>query len=152
MSVQFYLFGNGFNDGDIFSDEGPGFFSGLGSFFVGAPPLFTFFFSAILLMIISVVLYSIIKGVTTYTRNNAAERLSERARVLTKRTEVSGGSGNSRAYTNYYLTFEFEDGRRTEFEVRAEEYGLLVEGDEGTLTHQGTRYLGFERMGSSLRS
>ncbi|WP_160036230.1 DUF2500 domain-containing protein [Paenibacillus sp. An7] len=151
MSVPFYLFGNGFNDGDIFFDEEPGFFSGLGSFFVGTPPLFTFFFSAILLMILSVVLYSIINGVTTYTRNNAAERLTEGARVLTKRTEVSGGSGNSRAYTNYYLTFEFEDGRRTEFEVRAEEYGLLVEGDEGRLTHQGTRYLGFERMASSLR-
>ncbi|MEF3355460.1 DUF2500 domain-containing protein [Paenibacillus sp. GYB006] len=151
MSVHFYLFGSGFNDGGMFFDEGPGFFSGLGNFFAGFPPVFAFFFTTILLIIISVVLYSIIQGVTTYTRNNAAERLTERARVLTKRTEVSGGSGDSRAYTNYYLTFEFEDGRRTEFEVRAEEYGLLVEGDEGTLTHQGTRYLGFERMASPLR-
>ena len=26
-----------------------------------------------------------------------------------------------------------------------DEYGLLVEGDQGLLTFQGTRYLGFER-------
>lgn len=151
MNVHFYLFGSGFNDGGMFFDEGPGFFSRWSSLFGGAPPVFTFFFTAIVLIFIGFVLYSIIKGVTTYTRNNAAERLTERARILTKRTNVSGGSGDSRAFTTYYITFEFEDGHRSEFQVRADEYGLLVEGDEGRLTHQGTRYLGFERMTSPLR-
>jgi hypothetical protein len=32
-----------------------------------------------------------------------------------------------------------------ELRVDGEEYGLLVEGDQGLLTFQGTRYLGFER-------
>lgn len=150
MNVWFYLFGSGFSNDGIFYDEGPGFFSGLGSFFGGAPPLFSFFFTAIFLIIIGTFLYAIIRGITTFTRNNAAERLTEQARVLTKRTNVSGGSGDSRAYTTYYITFEFVDGHRLEFKVRAEEYGLLVEGDEGMLTHQGTRYLGFERGKQSL--
>ena len=30
--------------------------------------------------------------------------------------------------------------------VTGQEYGMLVEGDKGYLTFQGTRYLGFERI------
>ena len=37
-------------------------------------------------------------------------------------------------------------GDRMELEVPDMEYGLLVEGDRGRLTFQGTRFLGFERM------
>ena len=33
-----------------------------------------------------------------------------------------------------------------EFSVYGEEYGMLAEGDEGKLTFQGSRYLGFERL------
>lgn len=47
--------------------------------------------------------------------------------------------------TVYYATFEVESGDRMEFGVPNKEYGLLVEGDRGRLTFQGTRYLGFER-------
>ncbi|MBX9680641.1 MAG: DUF2500 domain-containing protein [Gemmataceae bacterium] len=32
-----------------------------------------------------------------------------------------------------------------EFWIEGEEYGLLVEGDVGVLSYQGTRYLGFQR-------
>ena len=32
-----------------------------------------------------------------------------------------------------------------ELAVTGEEYGLLAEGDEGSLSFQGTRYKGFER-------
>nr|WP_330380884.1 DUF2500 family protein [Anaerobutyricum hallii] len=31
------------------------------------------------------------------------------------------------------------------FSVYGKEYGMLAEGDEGKLTFQGSRYLGFER-------
>ena len=41
--------------------------------------------------------------------------------------------------------FEVESGDRMEFSVYGEEYGMLAEGDEGKLTFQGSRYLGFER-------
>ena len=46
--------------------------------------------------------------------------------------------------TNYYLTFEW-NGQRREFHVKNHEYGLLTEGDKGTLIFQGTRVLSFER-------
>ena len=47
--------------------------------------------------------------------------------------------------TSYYVTFEVESGDRIELEVNGLEYGMLVEGDCGKLSFQGTRYLGFER-------
>ena len=47
--------------------------------------------------------------------------------------------------TTYFVTFEFESGDRLEFHVSGKEYGILAEGDIGTLTFQGTRYLDFIR-------
>ena len=51
----------------------------------------------------------------------------------------------SSARTRYFATFELEKGTRLELEVNDYEYGMLAEGDQGKLTFQGTRYLGFER-------
>ena len=52
---------------------------------------------------------------------------------------------HSSSSTYYYVTFEVESGDRLEYQVSGEEYGLLVEGDQGKLTFQGTRYKGFVR-------
>lgn len=43
------------------------------------------------------------------------------------------------------MTFQVESGDRMEFHVSGEEYGLLIEGDFGDLSFQGTRYLSFVR-------
>ena len=43
------------------------------------------------------------------------------------------------------MTFQVESGDRMEFHITGQDYGLLVEGDKGNLSFQGTRYLGFER-------
>ena len=77
--------------------------------------------------------------------------------VVAKRTEVShhqhpnnGDMSGSHGYsttssTSYYVTFEVDSGDRIEFSMSGSEYGMLIEGDAGTLNFQGTRYLGFER-------
>ena len=52
----------------------------------------------------------------------------------------------SHTSTSHYVTFQVESGDRMELNVTGSEYGLLVEGDQGRLTFQGTRYLGFERQ------
>lgn len=44
-----------------------------------------------------------------------------------------------------YVTFQVESGDRMELNVSGTEYGMLIEGDYGELTFQGTRYLGFVR-------
>ena len=79
------------------------------------------------------------------------------ARVVTKRQnttrhshpaagDASGAHGfHSTTSTSYYVTFEVESGDRIEFAVRGQDYGMLVEGDTGRLSFQGTRFLGFER-------
>lgn len=54
-------------------------------------------------------------------------------------------SGHTSSST-YYVTFEVASGDRIELAVNGPEYGLLVNGDYGNLTFQGTRYLGFERI------
>ena len=51
----------------------------------------------------------------------------------------------SSTYTNYFVTLELENGSRVELGVKDPEYGMLAEGDQGVLSFQGTRYLGFEQ-------
>ena len=46
--------------------------------------------------------------------------------------------------TSYYVTFQVESGDRMELRVSRSEYGLLAERNQGNLSFQGTRYLGFE--------
>lgn len=69
--------------------------------------------------------------------------------MVTKRMEVTGHSSTqnsmSSSHTEYYATFQIESGDRMEFKISGNEYGMLVEGDQGKLTFQGTRYLGFQR-------
>ena len=43
------------------------------------------------------------------------------------------------------MTFQVDSGDRMELSVSGSEYGMLVEGDRGKLSFQGTRYLSFER-------
>jgi len=116
----------------------------------GPPPIFIFFFGLIATIIIGGILFAIIVGLRTWSRNNAAEVVSVPALIVAKRTNVSHSTDSSSS-TTYYITFELEDGERLEFRVRGEQYGLLVEGDSGTLVYQGTRLHNFQRQSSTLR-
>ena len=61
--------------------------------------------------------------------------------------DSSGAHGfHTTTSTSYYVTFQVESGDRIELCVSGTEYGMLVEGDTGRLTFQGTRYLSFERI------
>lgn len=66
------------------------------------------------------------------------------AHVVAKRQDTSG-MGDSSVSTSYFVTFEFAGGRREELRTPAKEYGLLAEGDLGMLTHQGPKFLAFDR-------
>ena len=114
--------------------------------------LFQIMFFIVFGLAISTVLISLIKGAKEWNKNNHSPRLTVPATVVTKRTDVtrrrSGGTNGHHHYhtsTNYYVTFEVEGGDRMELHLSGPEYGLLVEGDKGKLSFQGTRYLGFER-------
>jgi hypothetical protein len=92
------------------------------------------------------ILLAVIKGISQWNKNNNTPRLSVKAKVVAKRTGVHGG-GDTHAYNNYYVTFEVESGDRIELQVTDADFGMLVEGDQGDLQFQGTRFLGFTRIG-----
>jgi len=104
-------------------------------------------------LVIGFIIVLLIQGAAQWRRNNASPVLSVEATVVAKRTNVShhhhAGMNNmhhmNSASTTYFATFEVASGDRMEFRIRDTEYGLLAEKDKGTLTFQGTRYLGFER-------
>lgn len=103
-------------------------------------------------LIFGIFIFIFISGIRGWHQNNKSPILSVVAKVVAKRTEVSGGSNTgadgvstSSSSTWYYATFEVESGDRMEFSMQGKVYGLIAEGDRGKLTFQGTRFLEFER-------
>ncbi|MBY3621615.1 DUF2500 domain-containing protein [Acinetobacter sp. CUI P1] len=125
---------NGFNDS-------PGFFG----FIKDLPLFFKLFGGFIFAIVVGVFLYAIVSGLRIWMGNNASEVVKRAVTVVDKRTEVWGGSGESSANTNYYVTFEMDEQSRIELPVRADRYGLMIVGDQGELTYQGTRFKEFHR-------
>lgn len=103
------------------------------------------FIVIIFVIVIGAIIYAIVSGISTWNKNNNSPILEVESKVVTKRMEISGGSGDSSAHTSYYVTFEVVSGDRLELMVNGQQYGQLVEGDSGILKFQGTRYLGFAR-------
>lgn len=67
--------------------------------------------------------------------------------VVDKRTEVWGGSGDSSAKTNYYVTCETEDGSRKEYQVwDGAMYGKTSTDDAGILFVRSGYGLDFDRV------
>ena len=124
---------------------GPGFgFGGFGMFQV--------MFTIVFLLCTGTFVVILVKGISEWNKNNHSPRLTVPATIVAKRTNVSrhrhgGANGHHHHHTSttYYVTFQVESGDRMEFHIAGQEYGLLVEGDKGNLSFQGTRYLGFER-------
>ena len=93
---------------------------------------------------------TLIKGLGEWNKNNHSPKLSVPVTVVAKRTNVSrrhhGEHHHTSTSTTYYVTFQVESGDRMELHVSGSQYGLIVEGDQGKLTFQGTRFLNFERQ------
>lgn len=122
----------------------------LDSFFLSGG--FEILFTIVFLLVLGVFIAVLIRSVTQWNRNNQSPRLTVPAVVAAKRLEVRHTGANIQmaggmASTSYYITFEVKSGDRMELSVSGREYGLLAEGDTGSLTFQGTRYLSFERSG-----
>ncbi len=109
-------------------------------------------FGLFFVMFFGVFIYNIVMNVSRWIKNNNSPRLSVDATVVTKRAHTShhhhnhgNGHMHTSSSTSYYVTFQVESGDRMELAVKSYDYGMLVEGDFGTLSFQGTRFLGFER-------
>ena len=112
-----------------------------------------FMFYIVFAFVIGTFIFTAVKGIAQWNKNNNSPQLTVEATVVTKRTSVShhhhdvgNGASHTTTSTSYYVTFQVESGDRMEFHVKSFDYAMLVEGDCGRLTFQGTRFLGFDRM------
>ncbi len=106
---------------------------------------------------VAVLVFILLRSKKDKKTNDNAPRLKVDAKVVSKRTNVAqrhvpvgGDATGAHGYyadpmTSYYATFEVESGDRLELAMTGREYGMLVEGDYGSLSFQGTRFLNFER-------
>lgn len=128
----------------------------MSSFFWGGG--FEIMFFLVFALIVGSFVLMLVRGVSQWHKNNQSPRLTVLAVIVTKRMNVSRhhhhhagtqgtahGNMHTTTSTSYYVTFQVESGDRIELSVSGGEYGMLVEGDQGRLSFQGTRYLGFDR-------
>lgn len=120
--------------------------------------LFEIMFFVMFGLFFVVFIVTLLKGLGEWNKNNHAPKLTVPVTVVAKRTNVSrhrhanaGDATGAHGYhtstsTSYYATFQVESGDRMELHVPDSEFGLIVEGDKGLLTFQGTRFLNFERQ------
>lgn len=118
------------------------------------PILFIFFF----IIIIAVFISAFVRGMRTKRANDNSPRLTVQAFAVAKRMDVShhthtnpgevgtAGGHYTTSSTRYYVTFQVDSGDRLELRVGSSDYGMIVEGDRGNLSFQGTRFISFERI------
>ena len=112
--------------------------------------LFGVIFFLIFGMVLCMFMATFIKGISQWNKNNHSPKLTVPVTVVAKRTNVSrhhhaGEHPHTSTSTSYYVTFQVESGDRMELKMSGSSYGLIVEGDKGMLTFQGTRFLEFKR-------
>ena len=92
-------------------------------------------------------IYIIAKNIGQFIENENSPVLTASAPIVDKRrkTHHHHSNGHHHHSHSYHITFETQDGELLELRVKRYEYNELEVGDRGMLTHQGTRYKGFER-------
>ena len=100
-------------------------------------------FILIPLLMFCIIAFRLLQTARQWNKDNHSPKLTVPVTVPAKRADTSRRKHSYR--TRYYVTFQFESGDRLELELQGNEYGLIVEGDRGNLTFQGSRFLGFER-------
>jgi hypothetical protein len=104
------------------------------------------------MIVFGVIIFSIVKNISVSMHNNKQPIIPVEAKVVTKRYNVSSHHNSAdnnmhhSSSTFYYVTFELNNGERIEFPVPSYEFGMMVEGDNGTLSFQGTRFISFIRI------
>ena len=115
--------------------------------------LFQIMFSLTFLIVVGIFVAIAVKCIAELSKNNNSPRLTVDATVIAKRTNVSHSHHHhgtdhmmhASTSTTYYVTFQVASGDRMELRMAGHQFGLIVEGDHGKLTFQGTRFLDFQR-------
>ena len=103
--------------------------------------LFPFMFIGVFCLVMFIFISTFVKGAKQNKINRNSPALDVQAKVVAKRMAVRG----DHSHTYYYVTFEVPSGDRMELRVQGTDYGMMVEGDKGTLRFRGTEFLSFTR-------
>jgi Protein of unknown function (DUF2500) len=101
--------------------------------------------------ILGTVAYQLIRKARQSSRNDALPVLTAPATVSGMRTNtIAQPADINPKYkvepsTKFFARFRLHDSQSLEFELSNEQFAPLAEGQQGTLTYQGTRYVGFEK-------
>ena len=102
------------------------------------------------ILVVSGVIVGVALLITSLARRKeeqqAAQPQTVPAQVAARRTLIQQSGAvlqQGQAVLGYYVTFLKGDGNYVEFAVDPQQYALLTEGITGSLTFQGTQYLGF---------
>ena len=109
-------------------------------------------FPIMFFLVFGLIIFTIIKNIQVNMHNNKQPIIPVEAKIVTKRYNVShhhhhnsDTMHHTSSNTSYYVTFEMSNGERMELQVPTSEFGMMVEGDQGTLQFQGTRFISFTR-------
>lgn len=93
-------------------------------------------------------IYIIAKNIGQFIENENSPVLTVSATIVDKRRRTHHHHHNNGHHIShsYHVSFETQDGEILELRMKRFEYNELEVGDRGMLTHQGTRYQGFERQ------
>jgi hypothetical protein len=113
--------------------------------------IFPLLFSVVFILILGVFIFVLVKGLGEWNKNNNSPRLTVDATIVAKRQHTTRHHHGTEIHTHhtstsYYVTFQVASGDRMELHVPGNQYGLLIEGDYGKLSFQGTRFLSFQRV------
>lgn len=111
-----------------------------------------FYMIAFIIMFSIIIGLSIIIVIRQWWKNRCSPLIVTQATVLNKRIEEhyirskrNAGIGmRTRKVLVYYIIFHLEGGERIELRVNNNEYMKLQKGQQGKLSFQGSKYLGFE--------
>ena len=143
-----------------------GYYGGFGLFGIGFAVMFVVVGAFIAFVIVMMITQFVRLGrqrAATAAANAAAPEVQAQVRVIGKRMEnlghtLDGGvpalpsrhtvavhTGDGTIYQRNLVTFEQAGGARFELELPSDQFGLIAEGDLGTVTMKGTEFLGFAR-------
>ena len=118
--------------------------------------IFPILFFLVFFLVFGVIIVSLVRSARQWRRNNQSPVLTVDALVADKRMQVhhhahtmngpeTAPMTHTTSSTSYFVTFQVESGDRMELPVPDQDYGMMIQGDHGKLTFQGTRFLGFQR-------
>ena len=120
---------------------------GFSNFMIPFMAVMTVLFFLTFAATIGLMIFMIVRSVSAQKKNDSQPKLTVPATVISKRTDLYRRRNMGIGSTVYFVTFQVQSGDRIELHLSGQEFGLLQEGDRGSLTFRGREFIGFTREG-----